>query len=159
MARTVTNAEDQLWRILSYALGSKRYCNGVPHPGFLFGLEGQVAQRVRRPLACLVACSCDVDGLRAGERRIAVSRGSSDRYVVLSVCGNSTSELGLVTSAICVLCVGGLRSDRFEPDRSAHRRAFPDSEQTTKYCMAGRSRLKAPWNKFGRLGRTYEPRK
>src|SRR5215467_5050996 len=99
MARAVANVENKLPRILSDASGPIGYCNRVPYPSFLVGLEGQVAQGVRRALACLVACSGDVYGLCAGARRIAVSRGSSDCYVVLSICSDSASRFGQVSSA------------------------------------------------------------
>src|SRR5215470_20291623 len=135
MARAVANVEDKLRRILSDACGSVGYCNSVPYPSFLVGLEGQVAQRVCRPLACLVACSGDVYGLCARARRIAVSRGSSDCNVVLSICSDSASGFGQVNSATCVLPVGGLRSDRVNSDGSVYYRIISGNKISAKCRM------------------------
>src|SRR5215831_16065856 len=106
MARPATRVKNRLRRLLSHALGARQYCNGIPYLGLLLRMEGDVAQRVRQALACLVTGSGDVVGLRAGARRIAVSRGSGDCYVVLSLWGNSASGFGLVFSSLCGLPSG-----------------------------------------------------
>src|SRR5215831_9923499 len=120
MARPVTSVEDQLRRLLSHALGARRYCDGISYVGFLLRMEGDVVQRVRHALACLVTGSRDVDDLRAGARRIAVSWGSSDCYVVLSVWINSASGFGLVFSSLRGLPRGALRGDQYQHDPSVH---------------------------------------
>jgi hypothetical protein len=132
MARTVTGSEDQLWRVLSPALGSEGYCNGISGSVFLLRLERGLAQRVHEALAYLAAGGGNADDLRARARRVAVSRGSGDRRLVLSVRCDSASGIGVVTSRIYILSFGGMCRDWSQHDRSVRQRTLLYREGTGK---------------------------